>query len=203
MDPLAHLVQSEKPDLWELQEKKVLLDSVEIMDLLENKENVDLQDHQAAWETKGTLERMAPRVLMVLQDQLELQDREELWVFLVREESVVRQVFQDQRVPQENRDPQALLEIKALQVQLVFLVLMDLVVILVLMVLQGRMAHQERMVFLDKGETEEILVQRAWLVLRDVLDLLVPSVPRAMLEREESLAQEDRLDHLAQLEKED
>lgn len=203
MDPLAHLVQSEKPDLWELQEKKVLLDSVEIMDLLENKENVDLQDHQAAWETKGTLERMAPRVLMVLQDQLELQDREELWVFLVREESVVRQVFQDQRVPQENRDPQALLEIKALQVQLVFLVLMDLVVILVLMVLQGQMAHQERMVFLDKGETEEILVQRAWLVLRDVLDLLVPSVPRAMLEREESLAQEDRLDHLAQLEKED
>lgn len=37
------------------------------------------------------------------------------------------------RVPQENRGPQEELEIKALQVQSVFLVLMDLVVILVLM----------------------------------------------------------------------
>lgn len=35
------------------------------------------------------------RVLMVLQVQLELQDREALWVFLVREESVECQAFQD------------------------------------------------------------------------------------------------------------
>lgn len=32
---------------------------------------------------------------MGLQAQLELQDREALWVFLVREESVVCQAFQD------------------------------------------------------------------------------------------------------------
>lgn len=37
------------------------------------------------------------RVLMVLQAQLELQDREALWVFLVREESAGCQAFQDQR----------------------------------------------------------------------------------------------------------
>lgn len=54
-------VQSENLDPWELQEKKVLLDSAEIMDLQENKENVGLQDHQVAQETKGTLERTAPR----------------------------------------------------------------------------------------------------------------------------------------------
>lgn len=113
------------------------------------------------------------------------------------------QVSQDQRVPQESRAQQERLEIKALQVQLVFLVLMDLVVILVQMVLQDQMAHQERMVLLDKGETGEILVQKAWLVLRDFLDLPVLLVPQVMLEGEESLAQEDLLDHLAQLERED
>ena len=37
------------------------------------------------------------RVLMVLQAQRELQDREALWVFLVREESEGCQVFQGQR----------------------------------------------------------------------------------------------------------
>lgn len=173
------------------------------MDPLDDKENVDLQDHQVAQETKGTLERMALRVLMVLQAQLELQGREALQVFLVREESVGHQVSQDQRVPQESRAQQERLEIKALQVQSVFLVLMDLVVILVQMVLQDQMAHQERMVLLDKGETEEILVQKAWLVLRDFLDLPVLLVPQVMLEGEESLAQEDLLDHLAQLERED
>lgn len=36
-------------------------------------------------------------------------------------------------------------------------------------------------------ETEGILVQKAWLVLRDFLDLLVQLVPQVMLEREESL----------------
>lgn len=69
-------------------------------------------------------------------------------------------VFQDQRVHQENRDLRDQLEIKALQVLSVFLVLTDLVVILVLTVLQGLTDHLEGMVFLDKGETEEILVQR-------------------------------------------
>lgn len=130
------------------------------MDPQEDKESEDQPDHQGAQETKGTLEKMDPRVLMVLQAHQELQDREALWVFLVREESEGCQVFQGQRAHQENRDPQDQLEIKVHQVQLVFLVLMDLVGILVLMVLLDLMAHQEKMVYLDKGETEEILVQR-------------------------------------------
>lgn len=157
----AQLVQLEKPDPLDLQGKRVLVVFVETMDPLEDKESEDRQDRPAAQETKGTLEKMDPRVLMVLQAQLELQDREALWVFLVREESAGCQAFQDQRVHQENRDPQEHLEIKALQVQLVFQVLTDLVVILVLMVLQDLMVRQARMVFLDKGETEEILVQKA------------------------------------------
>lgn len=100
---------------------------------------------------------------MVLQAQLELQDREALWVFLVREESVGCQDFLDLRcvlffsftatpvasnskvyysirinfllirAHQENRDQQDKLERKDLQDQLAFLVLMDLVVIQVLM----------------------------------------------------------------------
>lgn len=68
--------------------------------------------------------------------------------------------FQDQRVHQENRDLQGHQEIKDPQVQLVFLVLMGLVVILVLMALQDLMAHLAKMVFLDKGVTEELLVQK-------------------------------------------
>lgn len=40
---------------------------------------------------------VASRALMVLQAQLELQDREALWVFLVREESVGCQDFLDLR----------------------------------------------------------------------------------------------------------
>lgn len=161
LDLQAQLVQLENLDPWDPQEKKDLQDFVEITEPLEDKASVDHQDHQAAQETKGTLERTAPRVLMVLQAQLELQGREALWVFLVREESVGCQVCQDQRVHQENRDPQDQLEIKAPLVQWVSLVLTDLVVILVLMVQQGLMAPQERMVFLDKGEIEEILVLRA------------------------------------------
>lgn len=75
-DHRAQLVQLENPDPWDLQEKKVLTAFVEITDLLEDKESVDLRDHRAAQETKETLERTAPRVLMVLQALLELQDRE-------------------------------------------------------------------------------------------------------------------------------
>lgn len=100
---------------------------------------------------------------MVLQAQLELLDREALWVFLVREESVGCQDFLDLRcvsffslsappvasnskvyfsicinvllirAHQENRDQQDKLERKDPQDQLAFLVLMDLVVIQVLM----------------------------------------------------------------------
>lgn len=161
LDHPDQLVQLENLDLWGLQERKVLLDSVEITDRQENRESGDLRDHQGAQETRETLEKTAPLVLMVLQAQLELQDREALWVFLVREESVGCQAFQDQGVHQESRDPQDKLEIKAPQVQLVFLVLTDLVVILVLTVLQDLTARQERTAFWDKGEHEEILVQRA------------------------------------------
>lgn len=156
----AHLVQLENLDPLDLLGKRVLLVFAEIMDLLEDKENEDQQDHPAAQETKGTLEKTDPRVLMVLQAQLELQDREALWVFLVREESAGCQACPDLRVLQESRDLQDNLEIKDPQVQLVLLVLMDLVVILVPMVLQDLMARQAKMVFLDKGETEEILVQK-------------------------------------------
>lgn len=199
----AHLVQSENPDLLVLLERRVPVVFVETMDLQENKESEDQQDHLEVLETKETLEKTDPPVLMVLQVQLELQDREALWVFLVREESVGCQAFQDQRVHQENRDPPGKLETKDLLVQLVFPVLTDLVVILVLMALQDLMALQERMVFLDKGETVEILVQRVWLDLRDCLALQVPLVHRVVLEGEEMLAREDLSVRPAQLERED
>lgn len=156
----AQLVQLENQDLLDLLEKRVLAVFVETTEPLEDKESEDQQDHLAALETKGTLEKTDPRVLMVLQAQLELQDREELLDFLVREESAACQAFQDLRVHQENRDPQDQLAIKAPQVQLVSLVLTDLVVILVLMALQDLTAHQAKMAFLDKEETEEILVQK-------------------------------------------
>lgn len=42
------------------------------------------------------------RVLMGLQDQLEPQDNEALWVFLVREENVGCQVFLGQRLVSQN-----------------------------------------------------------------------------------------------------
>lgn len=83
---------------------------------------------------------------MVLQAQMELPDREALWVFLVREGSAGCQAFRDLGVPQGNRDPQEHPEIKAPQAQLVFLVRPDLVVILVLMALQDLMARQAKMV---------------------------------------------------------
>lgn len=84
---------------------------------------------------------------MVLQDQMGRLDREALLVFLVREGSVGCRGFRDLGVPQENKDPQEHLEIKAPQAQLVLLALKDLVVILVLMALQDQMAHQAKMVF--------------------------------------------------------
>lgn len=43
------------------------------------------------------------------------------------------------------------------------------------------------LLFYISRETEEILVQKAWLVLRDFLDLPVLLVPQVMLEGEESL----------------
>lgn len=154
---LVHLANQDPSDLLG---KRVLVVFVEITDPLEDKGSEDQLDHREAPETKGTLEKTDPRVLMVLQAQLELQDREALWVFLVSEESAGCQAFQDLRVHQENRDLQEDLEIKAPLVQLELLVLMDLVVILVLMVLQDLTAHRAKMEFWDKGETEEIPVQR-------------------------------------------
>lgn len=124
LEELAHpaqLVQWESPDHLELLEKKVQGVFEETMDLLGNKESEDQQVHLAAQETKETLERMDQRVLMVHQAQLELLDREELWDFRVREESVGCQAFQVQRVHQEKLDPQEHLEIKAPQAQLVLL----------------------------------------------------------------------------------
>lgn len=156
----AQLVLLANPDPLDLPGKRVLVVFEEITDPLEDKGSEEQLDHREARETKGTLEKTDPRVLMVLQAQLELQDREALWVFLVSEESAGCQAFQDLRVHQENRDPQEDLEIKAPLVQLVLQVLTDLVVILVQMALQDLMAHQAKMEFWDKGETEEIPVQK-------------------------------------------
>lgn len=75
-------------------------------------------------------------------------------------------------------------------------------VILVLMVLLGLMAPQAKMESLDRGELEEILVQRVWLVLRAFLVPQVLLEHPVMLEREEKLAQEDLWVHLVLLERE-
>lgn len=69
MDLQAQPGRWEKLDLWDLQVKKVLEDSAETTDLLEDKENGDLQDRREAPETRETPERMAQRVLMVLRVQ--------------------------------------------------------------------------------------------------------------------------------------
>lgn len=158
--PQVQLARWESQDPLDLLVKKVLMVSEETTGLQGDKESVDPQDHLVVQETKETLGKTGPRVLMALQAPLEPQDRGALWVFLAREASVGCRVFQDQRVHQENKEPQDQLEIKVLQAQLVLLVLMDLVVILALMVLQDLMVHQAKMVFLDKGETGEILAQK-------------------------------------------
>lgn len=78
---------------------------------------------------------------MDLRDQMDLlvqqeqQDREALWVFLVRGESVACLDFQDQQVLQGNRDLQDLRETKVPLAQLALREQMDLVETLVLMVL--------------------------------------------------------------------
>lgn len=51
----------EKPDPLDLLVKRVLVGFVETMDPLEDKESEDQQDHLAAQETKGTLEKTDPR----------------------------------------------------------------------------------------------------------------------------------------------
>lgn len=58
---LSYRVHLEKPGLLDPQEKRGLVVFVETMDLRVNKENGDQQDHLAARETKGTLERTDPR----------------------------------------------------------------------------------------------------------------------------------------------
>lgn len=50
-----------KQDPSDLQERRVLVVFVGTMDLLGNKGSGAQQDHQAAQETKATLERTAPR----------------------------------------------------------------------------------------------------------------------------------------------
>jgi len=54
-------VHLEKPDLLDLQGKRVLLVCVETTDPPEDKESVDQRDHPAASETKETLEKTDPR----------------------------------------------------------------------------------------------------------------------------------------------
>lgn len=160
LDHRAHLAQLENRGHRDFRGKKAPLAFVVIMDLLENRGSVDLPDPREAPETRETLERMVQRVLMVLLVQLELQDREALWVFLVREENVGCRVFQDQRVRQESRAPQEHRETKAPQVLLVFLVPTDPVAIPVLMVPQDPTDRREKTAFPGRGETEEMLVRR-------------------------------------------
>lgn len=57
---LSYRVHLEKPGLLDLQEKRGPVVFVETMDLLVNKESGDQQDHLAARETKGILERTDP-----------------------------------------------------------------------------------------------------------------------------------------------
>lgn len=71
-----------------LLERRVHLGFVEIMDHRDAKEKEAKLGLLEALETRGTLARMDPLVLMVHQVQLEQQDKEELLVFLDREESV-------------------------------------------------------------------------------------------------------------------
>lgn len=59
--PFHGRVQLENPDRLDLLGKRVLLVFVETTEPLEDKESVDQQDHPAAQETKGTLEKMDPR----------------------------------------------------------------------------------------------------------------------------------------------
>lgn len=128
---------------------------------------------------------------MALRVQLELQDREASWDFLVREESVACLDFQDLVVHQESREQRVRLETKDPPDRWVSQGPTDLVVIPVLMGLLDLTAHQARMVFWDKGGTEETSVPRDFSELRG---FLVPQVPWGLpagQEGEEMLALED------------
>lgn len=199
----AQLVQLENPDPLDHQGRRVLLAYAETTEPLGNKGSEEQQDHRAVQETRATLGKTGPRVLTVPQAQLELQGREALWVFLVKEESEGCPACQDQGVHQENRDLQDKLERRDHQVQLAFPVLMGPVVILVLMALQDPTAHRAKTAFSDKGETEEIPVQKVWSVLTDFPDLQVLLERQVVQEGEETQAPEDQWAHRARLERED
>lgn len=160
LDHQAQLVPLERPDPLVPLGRRVLLAFVERTDPLEDKEKEAPQDQPEVQETRETLGRTDPRVLMGLQVPPEQQDREVLWVFLVRGESVECWDFQDQRVLQGNRGLQDLGEIKVLLARSVLLVPTDPVAIPVPMVLLDLMGHQAKLESLVKGEREGTMVQR-------------------------------------------
>lgn len=99
-DPSVHL------------EKMVRVVSVETLAPPDGKGSGGRLVRREALAIKATLERTGPRALMDPQVLQELQDREELWVFLVREEREAWLDFLVQRVPQESKAPQELREIR-------------------------------------------------------------------------------------------
>jgi len=146
----------ERQDHWVLLGKRVPLVSVEILVALGDREREDQLDLQEAQETKGIQEKTGPWALTVPQAQQGRQGREALWVCPARGGSVGCRDFPDQRAHQENRDQQEHLGTKAPPVPSDRQAQTDLVEMLVLMGRLGLMVHQAKMVFWDKGGTEEM-----------------------------------------------
>lgn len=144
-DPQVHLAPLDQLDLLVCLGKRDHLDYAETMDLQVARVKEAKLVLLVAPETKEMAERMDLRVLMDHQALLVQQDKGELWVFLVKEESVECLDFQGQRVLQENKDlpvPQVIkdpLDQWVCQVQTDPVETLDLQVSLVLM------DHQERM----------------------------------------------------------
>lgn len=183
--------------------KKVLLDFVEIMDPRDGREREVSLDPQEVLEIKEIPERTDPQVLMVLPVLLELRDREELWVFLDREESEGWRDYPDQGVLQGKQDLQALPEIKVRRARSGLRELMDPAVIRDLTDLLDPTAHQGKRESLGNGASagtrgprdcwgrEERLVPPDLLVLQEEQ------------ENEEMLVLEDRSDPRVQQGRED
>lgn len=153
LDLQAELAHQDPRDLWvnparsAFQGKRAPLVSVETTDPPEDKERGDQPAPPEAWETRETRGRTGPRVPTALRVRQERQDREALWVFLVRGESVGCWDFQDQRVLQGSRELQDHRGTKAPPDPSVLREQTALVATLVLMDLLDRMGHQARMGF--------------------------------------------------------
>lgn len=102
---------------WDLLVKRDLTELEETTEHRADREREAPLDLQAPPETRATLERTAPQVLTVLLVLLEPLDREASWDCPGREERGACPASLDLLVPQESKDPQALLERRVPQVQ--------------------------------------------------------------------------------------